>query len=301
MALTAEEIDGKPVKSLKTLVAKQIAVPRFRQRWLSMLSEDHSELSEDACVIPSDVQVVILDFVQAEDREVQKLLDACRWNQLDQVDELLRKPLDPDVVDNEGQTTLHLAAQSGHVHCLALLLEAGADTNKVSFEGRTALHDAASRGHVEVTRRLLLEAGVDKNAVDSGGRTALHCASESERFRFQFGTKSYRDYPQILRRLLEAGFDKDATTSDGRTALHLAACKGHPGIVRELLKDGAKIDVPDLDGTTALHCAARRGSPDVIWLLLEAGADKDAADSQGKTALDWACALDWKVVKLLKR
>ena len=62
------------MKSLKTLVAKQVGVPRFRQRWFG---EDHTELKEDALVSASDVQLAVLDFAEAEDREVQKLFDAC--------------------------------------------------------------------------------------------------------------------------------------------------------------------------------------------------------------------------------
>ena len=85
MALAAAEFEGQTVKSLKTLVAKQIGVPRFRQRWLS---EDHIELQEDSLVSASDVQVVVQDFVRAEDGEVQNLFDACEGNLLEQVDEL---------------------------------------------------------------------------------------------------------------------------------------------------------------------------------------------------------------------
>ena len=110
MAFAAEEFEGQTVKSLKTLVAKQIGVSRFRQRWLS---EDHSELKDDAFVSASDVQLIVLDFVEAEDGEVNKLFDACAHNFLGQVDELLRKPLNPNGRDHLGRTALHLAPGGG--------------------------------------------------------------------------------------------------------------------------------------------------------------------------------------------
>ena len=130
MALTAEEIDGQQLKSLKTLVAKQIGVPRFWQRWLS---EDHNELGEEAFVIPSDVQLVVLDFVQAENGDAAKLRDACERNLLEEVEELLRKPMNPNMVaetvfplglgQRDGRTALHSAAENalplrnlGHPH-----------------------------------------------------------------------------------------------------------------------------------------------------------------------------------------
>ena len=79
MALSATEYEGKNVKSLKTLVAKQIGVPRFRQRWLS---EDRTVLQDDEFVVASDVQLVVLNFVQPEEGDRQKLCDACHVNDI---------------------------------------------------------------------------------------------------------------------------------------------------------------------------------------------------------------------------
>ena len=160
MAFTAEKFDGQTVKSLKKLVAKQIGVPRFRQRWLS---EDHSELKDDAFVSASNVQLVVLDFVQADDEEVEELLDACSCNLLEQVDELLRKPLNPNVVDEHNLTALHHAAGLGNVECAALLLEAGANKD-ASTGGMTPLDFAAKLCHAKIVK-LLLEAGCDKEAL----------------------------------------------------------------------------------------------------------------------------------------
>ena len=136
MALTTEEFEGQSVKSLKTLVAKQVGVPRFRQRWLS---KDHTELPEDAFVSASDVQLLVLDFVEAEAGEVQKLFDACEYNDLDQVDELLRKPLNPNVVDEEGNTALHSDLAMRNPCCLKL------ETDPINKDGFRAFNSAAHR------------------------------------------------------------------------------------------------------------------------------------------------------------
>ena len=186
MALTAEEFEGQTVKSLKTLVAKQIGISRFRQRWLG---EDHTELKDDALVSASDVQLVVLDFVKPQDWQIKKLFHACLRNQVDQLEELLRKPLDPDVMDDihsqtayifgtetiqssdlKGKTALHFAALNGHKECVALLLEAGANKDAVASavyaRSETPLHCASLKGHQEVVR-LLLEAGANKEALDN--------------------------------------------------------------------------------------------------------------------------------------
>ena len=221
MSFAAEEFEGKTVKSLKTLVSKQIGVSRFRQRWLC---EDHTELREDALVCASDVQLVVLEFVQAEDGEVQKLFDACKVDDSDAVEKLLRKPLSPNIKNEYVETALHVAADTGSVECLALLLEAGADKDAVRMPySGTALHLAADNGHLEVVR-LLLDAGASVCTDAAGGvhgRTALHSAAMD-------------GHLEIVQLLLGAGADKDATDEDGSTAWDLAAYDGHQDIQRLL-------------------------------------------------------------------
>ena len=253
LALTKEEIEGQSVKSLKSLVAKQIGVSRFRQRWLG---KDSSELGEDEFITASDVQLLVLDFVQPEDEDVRKLFDACRKNLVNEVDKLLRKPMNPEVWDSRCEAMpLHTAAHFGHVECLALLLEAGAHKDSTNGDGNTPLHCAvrSSSGNLEVLRFLLV-AGADKDAAMLGGETALHWAAGS-------------GHLEHLRLLLEAGADKDAVTADGKTALHEAAMSGHLEAIRLLLDKGANKDAVDADGRSALSLAAQRGEYDVVRFL----------------------------------
>ena len=226
MALRPQEFEGKTVRSLKTLVAKKIGVPRFRQRWLS---EDHTELHDDDFATTSDVQLLVLEFAQAEDGDVRKLFEACDTNDVEQVDELLRKPLHPDVrpflwpARKAAKTALHMTARSGNVECLALLLEAGADKDKADWEDRTALHLAALTGHQDVVK-LLLQANANRDARDPERRTALHLAAALGQ-------------AEVVKLLLEAGADKDVVDSSGQTALHVAAENHHIGVVQLLKAD----------------------------------------------------------------
>ena len=254
MALSSEEFEGKTVRSLKTLVAKKIGVPRFRQRWLS---EDHIELKDEDFATASDVQLLVLEFVQAEDGDVRKLFAACHANNVDRVDELLRKPLNPDVrpfLWCAGKAASHEAAGSGHFQCLALLLEAGADKDLADdcFE-RTALHVAAQYCNLEAVR-LLLEAGADKDKADCEGKTALHLAALT-------------GHQDVVKLLLQANANRDARDPERRTALHLAAALGQAEVVKLLLEAGADKDVVDSSGQTALHVAAENHHIEVVQLL----------------------------------
>ena len=251
MALTAEEYEDQTVKTLKTSVAKRIGVPRFRQRWLG---EDHNELKDDALVTACDVQLIVLEFVQTEDGEVQKLFDACKRNLLEKVDELLRKPMNPEeVVPSRNKNALQIAANSGHVECVALLLEAGANKDAANSDGITALHRAARMGHAQVVQ-LLLEAGADKNAADSDRRTGLHFAAQ-------------HGHREVVHLLLAAGAIKDGANNDRETALHLAASHGHLRVVRLLLEFRADKDVVASNGRSALHFAVQNGHLEVAQLL----------------------------------
>ena len=293
---SAHEVEGKRVKALKAALAQQIGVTRFRQRWLN---EDHTELHDDAVAPCCDVQLVVMSFVQATKAELRQLLFACRENDPNELVELLRRPLNPDGVDERQRflPAFHLAAQHGHSQIVRLLLEAGTDAdmrerpvdyNDYDFsddadddgdddyeyygQGRTALHIAAEYGQLEVVK-LLFQAGADKDAFDSAGSTALHMAAE-------FGNLD------VVKLLLEAGCEKDvAEQIEGLTALHLAVQNGHSEVVKLLLDASADKDMAHTNGATALQEAACNGHSEIVKLLLEAGTDKDAVNRFGMTAL----------------
>jgi ankyrin repeat protein len=95
----------------------------------------------------------------------------------DVVAELLRQGADPNAFENES--ALGLAASSGDVAILKMLLSAGADVNRGSFVGETPLMAAALTGELECAR-LLLEAGADVNAKSAMGKVPLSEAYDYE-------------------------------------------------------------------------------------------------------------------------
>lgn len=88
---------------------------------------------------------------------------------------LLREGASKNVFDDEGMTPLMLAAKSGRVNMMNILLEGGADPNvcmtKRPFS--TAMHSAAAFLNLPAMEILLLH-GAKVGAGDNQGSTSLH-------------------------------------------------------------------------------------------------------------------------------
>jgi ankyrin repeat protein len=81
-------------------------------------------------------------------------------------------PNQPGAVDD---TLLHLAARSGAVGDLEVLVESGARVNVLGDLGNTPLHQAAMNGQLSSIRKLL-ELGADAKLRNEFGQTALQVA-----------------------------------------------------------------------------------------------------------------------------
>ena len=84
---------------------------------------------------------------------------------------LITRGADPTLTNLYGETTLHLAVNS--LQLVDFLIEAAVDLDVVDIEGRTALHRAAELGCSAVVNRLL-HAGSDVNRRTLLGQTPLH-------------------------------------------------------------------------------------------------------------------------------
>ncbi len=124
-------------------------------------------------------------------------------------------------VDFTGQTPFILAALSGDLPVMRLLLAHGADPKIPTFQGTTALMAAAGINWV-----------VDQT-YDEGQPALL----------------------EAVRLCYDLGLDVNAVNSMGLTALHGAANRGSDDIIRFLVEKGARLDVKDKEGRTPLAWA----------------------------------------------
>ena len=157
---------------------------------------------------------------------------------------LLENGADVNVIDRQGQTPLHSAADSqlfGHIN-IKILLENRADINVSDNNGHTPLHLAAIVGSSPVGHlNVLLIADI----VNKIGQTPFHLAAE-------VGWVGC----EHVKVLLEKGADIEAIDKKGQTPLHSAAAdiEGSKR-VKLLLENYADINVIDNNGQTPLHLA----------------------------------------------
>ena len=162
----------------------------------------------------------------------------------------------------DGTTVAHVAAESGSVDTLHLLLDGGAAADARDTAGRTPLHrvasaKAATDGHACVAD-LLARCCADVDAADGAGRTPVHCAAMA-------GNTA------VMAVLLAGGADRDRaeTSESGDTPLGLAVLHEQHAATRLLLDAGADTNAADGAGMVPLHkIQSSRGAPSYARSLL---------------------------------
>ena len=143
-------------------------------------------------------------------------------------------------VTEDSSTPLHKACagtKTGHLPCVKLLIDGGADVHALNKWRETPLLTAANHGQAGAVEALL-EAGADPCKCTDTGWSPLSIAA-------------YKGHDEVVRLLLEEGApteEDDPTLS----ALLQAATKGLPDTVELLLQHGADHTVTTKKGDTAL-------------------------------------------------
>lgn len=172
-------------------------------------------------------------YYQVENSELEdayRLLTAADENDVREVERLIAKGVDLNVVDFYGCTALMLAATWGHLNVVQALIRAGANLDMQDDNGNTALLLAYINERHD-TVGTLIEAGADINL---GAHTMLHLAVS-------------RMVPTMVRRLITMGVDTNKRNAEGLTAEELAQRRGYQYIV-DILQAENTPDIKEPEG-----------------------------------------------------
>ena len=212
----------------------------------------------------------------------------------------------PSIVDNDGNTPLHIAARNDHMEvcshiisttkCDLDLQNTEADTVlhiavrqenhplvkclvklcKPNIQGRskkTPSHIAVEKGNLGICRLLLRATQCDPNLQCEGGFTPLHIAAYHSKTDIVNAIIAVRSNPNIQSTAVIIECNPNIKDDDGNTPLHIAArAPSDHNMCRAMCKAILKLNqcdpnVENCKGNTPLHIATRHNHIDAVVIL----------------------------------
>ncbi|KAK5885892.1 hypothetical protein CesoFtcFv8_016985 [Champsocephalus esox] len=205
------------------------------QEWKIQLTEDGDTLLHLAIIHEAKdyiKQIIDLskntDFLNTQNDQRQTPLHlAVITGQAEVCQQLLLSGCDPTLVDDSGDTPLHIACRHGNLLCFSV------HTNNCrpehlhtvmaacNYHGQNCLHLASVQGFLLLVENMV-DLGADINAKEQqNGRSALHLAVDLQNL-------------PLVQLLLKKGGDPNLLTSGGHTPFHLTYGRHNDGIRKEL-------------------------------------------------------------------
>lgn len=146
---------------------------------------------------------------------------------------MLKGGIDPNIVNDKGNTPLIIASSLGDLPVVQHLLAYRADVNMANKDGNTALIYAARYNRPEVIKLLLLpqtmQTPLDVNAQNNAGETALYWGAS-------------KGYVEVVKRLLAAQADPTIAAKNGLVPYAIAQKNGRKQVLEWFNKDILEVE-----------------------------------------------------------
>lgn len=186
-----------------------------------------------------------LKLDSTDDNGNNAFMYAVRKGNISLLKELVRKGIDPTVMNTKNENALFMASYGARRHSNSLevytfLADLGLKANLTNSDRATALHQI-SRGTKDAkVFQFFLDKGVNINQQTKKGQTALMNAA------------AYNDL-SIVAYLVKKDAQIDFTNQNRQTALMLATKSNSADVVEFLLRNGAKAEVKDKKGNSLVY------------------------------------------------
>ncbi|XP_055953567.1 uncharacterized protein LOC129989212 [Argiope bruennichi] len=193
---------------------------------------------------------------------------------------------DESLKDN---TLLHLAVSRSNLDLVKFLIDEKVDLNAPDENGNTSVHLAAIHGNKNILE-ILLHNGAYYDSLNNLNRQAEdlaqggHIKKALQKTKILFKSK----FPIDVEVCIEEGAFVNAKRRDGSTPLHFAAWKGLEWMVKILLDKGANPNVIGKNGSTPLHYASKYATKEVVEMLLASGAIYNALDDSKNPPIEYS-------------
>ncbi|KAM4625120.1 nuclear factor of kappa light polypeptide gene enhancer in B-cells inhibitor, alpha b [Polymixia lowei] len=252
---------------------QQPAVTGELQEWQTQITEDGDTLLHLAIIHEArDCIKNMIDmsrnthFLNTQNDQRQTPLHlAVITDQPDACERLLVAGCDATVVDDSGDTPLHIACRRGNLRCFSVITQnCQSEQLKTvmaacNYQGQNCLHLASVQGFLSLVESLV-SLGADINAQEQcNGRSALHLAVDQQNL-------------SLVRLLLKGGADPNHLTYGGHSPFHLTYGRHNDDIKKELypLTNPALTELPDSESEDSEeeedgHSDEEMGYDDIMW------------------------------------
>ncbi|KAL0964964.1 hypothetical protein UPYG_G00275040 [Umbra pygmaea] len=195
---------------------------------LAIIHEDTEQAEQMIKLSQNDQQ-----FLDAQNNQRQTVLHlAVITEQPHLVERLLKAGCNPRLVDDSGNTALHIACKKGSLFSFSVITQncsphLSSILSFPNYSGYNCLHLASVNGYLSMVESLI-QLGADINAQEQcSGRTALHLAVDLQN-------------PTLVHRLLSLGANVHSSTYGGYMPYHLTYGRQNAEIRHELYEKTAQ-------------------------------------------------------------